>query len=685
MASETLELRPIDTLPGVQPITDDTNVKTQHYTYADKIRFEDGAVKKIGGWLSLLFDYSATVNGTIRTIFTDVINGKYYTVLGTNTRLYALIGSRLTNITPLKTTSDPIANSLDTHYDTLANNPVATVLGSRFVTITDPEAALFIDGDTVTLSGVTGNPGGIPDAELNVEHVIRSLTPTTFVISVTTAATSTTAGAGGAAVVRSSGLVTVNYAAHGQEDGDRVKIEDAATFGGILDTEMNREFIIRNLTVNTFDVMTIGTATSAVSASGGAATIIYQQIDPGNLDEGAGYGYGAGFYGAGLYGTALLSTTGLRSYPRIWFADRYGDTIIVTPGNQGGLYQWQGNAETAPELIPNAPTAINYAFVSDNIIVTLGAGGIENRVFASDQNDITVWTSSSTNQVFDDDIEGASRLISHCPVSDYNLIFTEYKTYTFRYIGLPFVWEVKELDATIGLISPMARVNAKGIAFWQGLENFYMFRGGTVEVVRANSQSQSTCLDYIFKNLNFGQKSKCFAWYNKQYNEVWFHSPSAGSNECDRAAAVNVLDFPWMIHNFDRTAAEYPNVKLKNPRLANVGTLYQHEFGVNADGDGMEWTLTSDKRFYNKNDILLKAVVPDSVQTGNLTFTSDGYRYPQSVNKTFSRDLTITPTTERVPMAGEARFYQFTWSSSALDQEWIMGRWFEEVQIGSPK
>ncbi len=48
-----------------------------------------------------VFDYGATIAGTVRSLYTDFINGKYYTVLGSNEKIYSLIGSRLTNITPL--------------------------------------------------------------------------------------------------------------------------------------------------------------------------------------------------------------------------------------------------------------------------------------------------------------------------------------------------------------------------------------------------------------------------------------------------------------------------------------------------------------------------------------------------------------------------------------------------------
>jgi len=355
----------------------------------------------------------------------------------------------------------------------------------------------------------------------------------------------------------------------------------------------------------------------------------------------------------------------------------------MTPGNQTGLYQWQGGVETAPALITNAPTAINYAFVSDNIIVTLGAGGIENRIFASDNTDITVWTSSSTNQVYDDDIEGAGRLVSHCPVEDYNLIFTEFKTYKFRYIGLPLVWEITPIDETVGIIAPMARVSVKGMAFWMGSQNFYMYRGGTVEVIPANSQYQATCHAYVFNNINWGQKSKCFAWYNKLFNEVWFHYPSAGSNECDRVARVNIIDYTWMIDTFDRTAAEYPNVKLVNPRLIDTGTLYKHEFGTDADGEAMPWTLSTNRRFYGTNTGNQLNIIPDSIQQGSVNANVKLWLYPQSPVTMYNENYTVTPTTERVSVTANGRFFQLTISGEEIGQSFNMGQWFEDPNSGA--
>jgi hypothetical protein len=676
--------QPIDTVPGVQPSTDKTGFNTPHWTYSDKVRFNNGNPEKINGWLSYSFNYGKTVDGTIRTIYSDIITGKKVITLGTNTALYSVFGNELTNITPLKTTSEAVPNSLDTHYATLGNDPFAAVSGSATITVTDSEYDLFTPPDLITLSGATGF-AGISAGALNGDHIVRAVGIGTYEINVGEVATSTTSG-GGASVVRTSGLITVNATAHGMGDDDRIKIEDALDTGGILAAEINLEHNIRNIQTNSFDIFTDGTATSSVSSGGGANTIYYEQIDDGNLNQSVNQGYGAGLYGAGLYGTALTSTSSI-AYPRIWFMDRYANTIITTPGNQSGLYQWDGVNTVAPELIANAPTQINYAFESDNIIVTFGASDmgteVENRIFASDQNDITDWTSSSTNQVFDDDIEGAGRLISHSPVSDGNLIFTNTQTYTFRYIGLPFIWEINTLEENIGIIAPYARVSIKGVVYWMGNGNFYMYRGGNVEVIPANTQDESTCLEYVFEDINLGQSSKIHGWYNKDHSEVWFHYPSAGSNECDRVVVVNVLDKTWALHIMDRTASQEQGIIGKDPLLANVGTLYKHEVGDDDDASSMAFTLSTNKKYMGKDNIVLNNIIPDSIQTGDITFRYEALAFPQSTTAIQDVSNTLTPTTEFLPITAEARFYRFTISGDVLGQSWKMGTWLEEIQRGS--
>lgn len=684
MSTTTSIPRPINTLAGVRPTTEGSALTTEHWTAAQGIRFVNGFPEKIGGYESLIFDNSATIIGSARSIHSTVFNAVTLTVIGTHKRLYSLYGSTLTNITPLKTATTAAADSLATLYGTLAADPITTVNGSKVLTIADTSAGRLIAGDAVTFASAT-TTNGVPDTDINAAQVVRSVAADglSYTIIVSTAATSSGTG-GGAGVVRKTGLIRLTKASHGLLDGERVKISGAATFGGVTDAQINLEFIIRNVASGTYDFMTAGTATSSASAGGGASTVYQPQIDAGAADSEAGQGYGMGKYGVGLYGTSLVSPTAITPI-RIWHwaAERFGSVMVGTAGNQTGLYEWDGSTVEAPVLVTNAPTTINYAFVSNNIVVTFGNVN-ENRIKTSDQGDRTNWTSSSTNQVFVDDIEGAGKFISHVNANGVNLIFTKNQTYTFRYIGGTAVWEIKPKSLDIGIVAPMARCTVGGIAYWMGENNFYMWRGGNIEIVPANSQAQTTLLKYIFENINRAQISKSFMWHNEKFNEIQIHYPSATSNEPDRVARLSLQDYSWTPDLSDRTAAEYPNVNLQYPRLiSSANVMYRHETGTDADGAALSFSLKSNDKVMGKKCAAIVSFVPDSTQVGSVTVDLDGRRFPQSTALSIDQTFTVTATTERVPITGSARIWNYTISGSAVGQSWIMGNWTEELQEGA--
>lgn len=688
MVTKNSELAPLNCLPGVQPSTDKTRFATKHWTFSDKIRFINGYPQKIGGWVIVNFQNGAQALGAARRIFSTIIDNRVYTLVGTHRKLYNILSGVLTNITPLSTTTNSIQSSLATlyAYNTLSSDPIATTSGSTTITISDTVATRYRISDVVNISGISSAIGGISTSALNGEHIIRSVSTASYTARVSETASSTTTG-GGASVVRASGLLNITDNAHGQTEGDRVKITGASAVGGLTTAQINLEFVIRNVSTNEFDVMTSGTATSLVTSAGGAA-VYQQEIPSGNRDARLGQGYGMGRYGVGLYGVPKFSSSGI-SLPRIWFIDHFGETVVATPGNQTGCYQWDGTLAAAPTLIPNAPTAVNYLFVSNNILVTLGADGVPNRIKASDQGDITNWTSSSTNQVFTDDIETAGRFLSHLPVLGQNLIFTNQHTYTFRYIGGLEVWEIKLKDAAVGIIGALAGVSVNNVAYWMGDNNFYMWRGGNVEVIPSNSQPESTIQQYVFRNINFSQKSKCFAWYNERFNEIWFHYPSSGSTDPNRIARVCLTDWVWVPDTMARVAVEYPEILQNNPRLAAINgdysDIYQHEVGTDDNTSALAFTLTTNLKTGGKGTVSEVGIIPDSSQVGSVTLTANTYQFPQSTSTTYSEEYTITPTTERVTIDVNGRVWDYTISGNELGQSFRMGDWQQYIQAGSPE
>ena len=127
MATVVSELQPIGVLAGVQSSIDKSPALTQHFTFADKIRFRFGVPQKLGGWSSLPFTTFNQIGGWARSIYSATIAGVVKTLVGTHSDLYSISGQLLTNVTPLKTTTNAIANSLATDYGTLGNDPFSVI------------------------------------------------------------------------------------------------------------------------------------------------------------------------------------------------------------------------------------------------------------------------------------------------------------------------------------------------------------------------------------------------------------------------------------------------------------------------------------------------------------------------------------------------------------------------------
>jgi len=678
--------RPFSVLPGVQPLTDGTPLSIKHWVNTLHCRFVDGFLQKIGGWLKIVFYRGEVVTGVPRSLFNIELLQRPNLIIGTNTRLYDVNGGKLYNISPLVTTTTPAANSLSTQYGLLANDPFTFTNGMNRIVVADAQASRLRLGEKVTLSGAVGTIRGIPSAQLNAQHVIREIFPTGYAIRVATNATSSGTG-GGAAINRASGLIRVTVA-NTTSEGDRVKIGGAAATGGITALQINSEFVERNVTATYFEVMTDGSATSSVTTGGGAATVYYVQIPAGSIDEVSLQGYGAGLYGVGLYGTAHASESG-RVYPRMWSNDRYGEDWVGSPGNGTGVYRWNGQSIIAPTLVTGAPTAVNYIFVSDNTLVTLGGEGVENRIIASDQGNINQWVSSSTNQVFRDDIEGAGRLISHLSLGAKNLLFTEQQTYSFRKISLEAgVWEIKIVDPNIGLIAQNARATVRGIGYFMSKDNFYMYRGANLEIIPSNNPQipHCTALKYVFGNLNTAQKSKCFARYDPKFDELTWHYPSAGSLEPDRTISVNLTTFVWTIDVIDRTAAEAPTLGTSYPRLADFdGNIYLHEVGHDADELSLPWLAKTCLMTGSQKTMNLASFVPDSTQSGNINVQLRSQLWPQSVKAMYNSPFVVTPESEEMQDSINGRFWSYELSGDVIDQEFKMGVWQEQLGEGPGK
>ena len=176
-----MALQQIKFAPGID--RQDTSVgAVGRWTDSDLTRFRYGLPEKVGGWQSLLTD---TIVGVVRKQFAFVdLDGNRYVALGTDKFLLVYFEGQLFDITPLKTSIT--GATLSTNSTT-----TVTITTSAAHNINEGDIVLF---DSVTLPGGTGFSAS--DFEDKKFQVITVPTPTTFTITMGSAATGTVAAGG---------------------------------------------------------------------------------------------------------------------------------------------------------------------------------------------------------------------------------------------------------------------------------------------------------------------------------------------------------------------------------------------------------------------------------------------------------------------------------------------------------
>jgi hypothetical protein len=172
--------------PGIN--RDQTNYSGEGgWSDCDKVRFFSGFPQKLGGWLKTTPE---TFIGVCRqvwnwiTSFTDNFLG-----VGTDIKLYIEVGGEFYDITPLRATLTTTAT----------DDCIETTSGSTTITV-NVTAHGCLSGDFVTISGVTGTVGGVPDDEINAEHIITRVDDDIFTFTVATPAGTTVATGGGSSI-----------------------------------------------------------------------------------------------------------------------------------------------------------------------------------------------------------------------------------------------------------------------------------------------------------------------------------------------------------------------------------------------------------------------------------------------------------------------------------------------------
>ena len=507
--------------------------------------------------------------------------------------------------------------------------------------------------------------------------------------------------------VNASTTVTVNDTSHGAATGDFVTISGVGgAINGIPATALNQEFQLTVLTANTYSIVVSSPATS--SGTTGAATFTYQ-ISIGPEIFTAPNGWGAGGWG-GVTGSStptgwgLSATTGIASQLRLWSQSNYGEDLIFNPRG-GGLYLWETNAD--PNIFDrgvlltsgDTPDVCNFVMVSDNSRFVLGFGvndygsAVQNPMLVrwSDQEDYTQWTPAITNQAGSFTLSDGSQIITAMQSRQEIFVWTDSALYSMQYLGPPYVWGFQLLADNLSIVGPNATSTANNIAYWMGVDKFYMY-SGRVETLYCPLRQ------YVFNDINLSQSFQFFSGTNEGYNEIWWFYCSADSTDVDRYVIYNHLEKIWSYGTLARTAWLDSPLRASPMATGYNGKLIYHESGVD---DGATNPPIAIDAFCQSADINIGdghnygfgyRMIPDVTFNGStvnnpaVTLTlrprqNPGSNYSSAAtptvtstqNYTSTRNYEVQQFTEIVYVRVRGRQMAFRISSNTLGVQWQLG------------
>ena len=406
------------------------------------------------------------------------------------------------------------------------------------------------------------------------------------------------------AATNGSATITATDSSHGAVVNDFVTISGAVSLGGNITADvLNQEYQVVSVpSANTFTFTATATANSSDSGNGGSGADAAYQLNVGLDVYVSSTGWGSGTWGAGTWGsvTALGATNQLR----IWTHDNFGEDLIINPRGAGVFY-WDESSGTSTRAVALSslsganltPTLALQVLVSDidRHVICFGAdplndsgtartGSIDHMFIAwSDQEQAEEWEPLPTNTAGSFRLSAGSAIIGAIRARQETLIWTDTSLYSMTFVGQPFTFSINLVNEGIGLIGPKAMVNTPRGVFWMDKKGFYVYTGQVQELPCSVDA-------FIFSDLNQSQVYQVFGFVNKAFDEVgWFYC--SGTNTVpDKYVAYNYVENVWMIGELSRTCWIDEGI-FSDPKATSstddVGYLYNHESGVDADGSAM--------------------------------------------------------------------------------------------------
>ena len=460
---------------------------------------------------------------------------------------------------------------------------------------------------------------------------------------------------------------------------------------------MNQEFEITEVVDgNSYKITHTSNASGTASSQGGTGNAKYQ-INIGAEKSAFGFGWGTGTWNEGTWNTPRSSSS-ITLDSSYWSLDTFGEDLLAIR-NDDALYRWtvSGGLAARAQKIAAAPTASRVLLVSSpdrhvflfGTETTIGTSNTQDDLFLrfSSQEDFNTWTPASTNTAGSFRIQDGSKIVCAKRSRGSILVWTDTALHALNNIGPPFIFGLNQIGSNCGAVSANSVVDVNGTTYWMSQTAFYQFDG-------AIKKLDCTVQDFIFDDINDTATGQVAIGVNTDFNEVTWFYPTASSDFLNASVTYNYLENVWYTNDgftrtswVDRGVYDLPyatfysatNFATNTPvplGLTNgATTLYEHEKGVNDDGNAMDCQITSGDFDIKEGDqvFLCSRVIPDfKDQVGNTDIKIEFANYPASTN-TRSFTSATTTSTKFFSVRGRGRQANVKISSDESDANWRFG------------
>lgn len=352
----------------------------------------------------------------------------------------------------------------------------------------------------------------------------------------------------------------------------------------------------------------------------------------GAADASAAGGYGSLDYGEGAYGAPRADLSAIQE-AGVWTLDTFGPKLVACQSTDGRIFQWtpSDTGVLAAALGGSAPTS-NRGIVAtpERFLFALGAGGNKRKVQWPDQESLSDWTPSASNQAGDLELATQGQLLCGKRIRDATVLFTDIDAHVATYVGLPDVYSIRRIGENCGPVSKAAIAVVDVRAFWMTKAGFVFSDGALVNPLPCD------VYDAVFSDFNSVQASKVTAFTLAGEGEIWWLYPAAASTEVDRYVVYNYLEGHWNMGAIDRLVGIDRGV-FNNPIMCDSsGLLWDHETGYTYSGASSPYVETGPLELSEGEHIAkVRELVPDEKTAGDVDVTFYAADTPNGAETTY--------------------------------------------------